>query len=167
MWLLPHHKQLPDTQDWTVHVDVHLMYGGRFPPAGLGGIHLSRGLWKASVGRHCLPRHLRNFQRVEYFYLRPRLAQRTSLLKFSARLGCFSCIIPPPTPTPPPQPLVKFLGFWHAFVGLYLFLPDAVDARICFLLGGIYKHIFLLDRNKEPQMFPKGRKKLPDAGLQM
>lgn len=53
------------------------------------------------------------------------------------------------------------------FVGLGLFLLGAVDAKICFLLGEIYKHIFLLDRNKEPQIFPKGRKKLPDAGLQI
>lgn len=53
------------------------------------------------------------------------------------------------------------------FVGLGLFLPGAVDAKICFLLGEFYKHIFLLDRNKEPQIFPKGKKKLPDAGLQI
>ena len=53
------------------------------------------------------------------------------------------------------------------FVGLGLFPLGAVDAKICFLLGEIYRHIFLLDRNKEPQIFPKGRKKLPDAGLQI
>ena len=53
------------------------------------------------------------------------------------------------------------------FVGLSLFLPGAVDAEICFLLGEIYRHIVLFDRNKEPQIFPKGRKKLPDAGLQI
>lgn len=53
------------------------------------------------------------------------------------------------------------------FVGLYLFFPDVVDAKIGFLLGEIYKHVFLLDRNREPQIFPKGRKRLPDARLQM
>ena len=96
------------------------------------------------------------------------MAQRTSSLKFSARLGCFSCISPPLTLTPSPYlPLVKFLEFWPMFVGLGLFLPGAVDVKICFLLGEIYKHIFLFDRNKEPQIFPKGRKKLPDAGLQI
>lgn len=53
--------------------------------------------------RHCLPCHLSSFKRVEYFSLRPRLAHTTSSLKFSARLGCFSCRIPPPVSLPTPS----------------------------------------------------------------
>lgn len=99
--------------------------------------------------------HLSSFKRVEYFSLRPRLAQSTSSLKFSARLGCFSCIIPPLTLTPPPQlAFGRISGILHMLVGMYLFLPGAVDAKIYFLLGEIYKYIFLLDRKKEPQIFP-------------
>lgn len=101
------------------------------------------------------------------FFFEAKVGTESFSLKFCARPTTFltklhSLLSPFPFPS-------FWSSSWSSGIvpGLYLFLPDAVDAKICFLLTEIYKQaFFLLDRNKEAQRCLRERKKLPDAGLQ-
>lgn len=98
---------------------------------------------------------------MEYFSLRPTLAQRTSLLKFSARLGCFSGIIPSPISTPPPS---LRSGFWDFGTCLwdciYSFLMQWmqryafswVEFTSTFSFTGTKSHKYFLRKEKGFQM---------------
>lgn len=147
----------------SVHINVCPLCRGTFALASLGGIHLSREVWMANEGTAFLA--ILAALRGWVFFFETKAGTDNFLAEIFCQAGLL--FLHNSTPPPPTSLWSNFWRLWHMYVGLYLSLPDVVDAKICLLLGEIYKHVFLLDRNKEPQIFSKGRKRLPDARLQM